>query len=125
MSARDENCTRAVRTGHGPLALLDHRLSVDIHLFTLVLANHRVRGQFVEDEGQVGFETEIDHPIGFVHDDVATLGEDDDVPLDDVLQTTGRGDDDLCTGPQVELLLFYRALSQRKMVSEGLQKGRQ
>ena len=79
--------------GHTRASLLDHRLSVDIHLFTLVLANHRVRGQFVEDEGQVGFETEIDHPIGFVHDDVTALGEDDDVALNDIFETT-RGSDD-------------------------------
>ena len=101
-------------------ALLNHCLAVDVHLFALVLAFHGVGGQLVEDEREVRLETQVDHPVGFVHDDVATLGEDDDVPLDDVLQTTGRGDDDLCAGPQVELLLFYRALSQHKMVSKGL-----
>ena len=100
-------------------ALLDHSFAVDVHLLALVLAFHGVRGQLVEDEREVRLETQVDHPVGFVHDDVPTLGEDDDVPLDDVLQTTGRGDDDLCAGPQVELLLFYRALSQHKMVSEG------
>ena len=62
-------------------------------MFTLVLANHRVRGQFVEDEGQVGFEAKVDHPIGFVHDDVTALGEDDDVALDDILETTRSSDD--------------------------------
>ncbi len=84
--------------------------AVHVHHHALVLALQRVGRQFVQNEGEFRFEPEVDHAIGFVHDNIRALGEDNDVPFDNVLQTTGSGDDDFCTLAQVELLLFNRAL---------------
>jgi len=91
-------------------SLLYHRLSVDIHLFSLVLAFHGFARQLVQNEGKIGFETKVDHSVCLVHDDISTLGKDDHMSFNDVLQTTGRRDDDLCTCAEVELLLLDGAL---------------
>lgn len=95
------------RRGHGRreqrrdarAALPDHRLAVNVHLCTLVFTFHSVGGQLVKNKGEVDFETEVDHAIGFVHDDVPALREDNDMTLYDILETTGGSDDDFGTGP--------------------------
>ena len=91
-------------------SFLDHRLAINVHLLALILTLHRVGGQLVEDERKLRLKPEVDHPICFVHDDVSALREDNNVSLNDVLETTRCGDDDLCTGTQVELLFLYGTL---------------
>ena len=87
--------------------LLHHRFSVDIHLLALIFTCHRIGRQLVEDEREVRFEAEVDHTIGFVHDNVSTLREDDDMSLDDVLETTRCSNDDLGARTQIELLFLH------------------
>jgi len=60
-------------SGNSVSPLLYHRLSVDIHLFSLVLAFHGFTRQLVQNEGKIGFETKVDHSVCLVHDDVPTL----------------------------------------------------
>lgn len=83
---------------------------VHLHLHAALLALEDLLGQALQDEGQVDLEAQVHHPVGLVHDDVAALGEDKDVPLDDVLETTGGRDDDFGAFAEVELLFFDGAL---------------
>jgi hypothetical protein len=46
------------------------------------------------------------HTISFIHDDVAALRKNEDVPFEDILKATRRSDNDLCTLTEVELLFF-------------------
>lgn len=95
------------------LALIPVRLRIGVvhlHLHAALLALEDLLGQALQDEGQVDLEAQVHHPVGLVHDDVAALGEDEDVPLDDVLETTGGRDDDFGAFAEVELLFFDGAL---------------
>src|ERR1700742_2751324 len=67
-------------------SLLYHRLPVDVHLFSLVLAFHSFAWQLVQNEGEIGFETKVDHSVCLVHDDIPTLRKDDHMSFNDVLQ---------------------------------------
>lgn len=68
-------------------------------------------GQLVEDVRQLLLEPEIDHPVRLVHDDVRALAEHENVLLEDVLESSRRGNDDLGTVAEVVLLLFDRPTS--------------
>lgn len=104
-------------SGDSRSAFLDHCLPINIHLYALILAFHGVRGQFVQNERKFGLKSKVNHTIGLVHDDVPTLRQHKDVPLDDILETTWCSDNDLCTGSKIELLLFNRALKEWKVDS--------
>ncbi len=100
-------CQALYRRGHGRreqrgdtrTTLPNHRLAINVHLCALVFALHSVGRQLVQDEGEVDLETEVDHTVGFIHDDVPALREDDDMTLNDILETTGGGDDNLGARP--------------------------
>ena len=94
------------QSGNSVSSLLHHRLTIDIHLLSLVLAFHSFTRQLIQNEGEVGFETEVDHSVCLIHDDVSTLRENDHVSFNHVLQTTRRRDDDFCTCAEVELLFL-------------------
>jgi len=100
-------------SGNSVPPLLYHRLPVNVHLFSLVLAFHSFAWQLIQNEGKVGFETKVDHSVCLIHDDVPTLRKDDHMSFNDVLQTAGGRDDDFCTCAEVELLFLDGTLLKR------------
>lgn len=101
------------QSGNSVSSLLHHGLSVYVHLFPLVLAFHSFTWQLIQNKGEVGFETEVDHSVCFIHDDVSALRKNDHMSFNDVLQSTRRRNDDLRTSTEVELLLLHGTLLKR------------
>jgi len=106
----------AVAVFAAEMAMLLHGTGV----FGVVCVRLFVRGwEGVEDLVDRLLETEVNHAICFIHDDVAALTENEHASFNAVNETTGRGDDDLSAVSHVVRLLLDGVTSNQRHTGEA------